>query len=1194
MRFFLVLTSYLFLLTWLASEGNCAPIPQETPLLSQESSPPSGSATVEPNQAVLRSSPVGPFHVFPFPLIFEDRLGNPLMIIRIGSFQELEKELFREERKNSYPPYSLQKIEAVGQVEGQIAQIRFDLTLSTSNDPLVSVPIGLREGVLQPASSAGSELDYVGEGSCALTVDPQNGDYLLLVQNPQQMNSNNEVIFSRLHQVAFTLSFPVENIGPEEQRMKISAPQAVSSRLILSVPISDAVATDTQGITPLRSTKTLPDGGTQFEIRGFPKLLDLSWYRQVQSTPPEKQVAIQVENAQILVHMKRHETEFDATLPIRAIGGPLQRFRVRLPPLTRYRAEPTETSEYQIHEITLPESPDSPILEIEVTGSSKQETPPPVRIRAVRSFSTEEQEKQSTWCELGGFEVLGTERQYGHVEINVMNDLKLDLRNQHGIRLDESDDSIPLLDTSIRLETQVRFVYYTQPFSLEARVTSPPTRISVKPEYLVLLEKGQMTLKGQIQTVVSGSKTKQLQWNFHDWQLEDVSPSTLVDLYDGVPEKGNNGMTTIPLRFFMDGPIELTFTARRSMPLPGINNQATVGFSFPAPIADRIEPAMIAIVPADNLELLNNTNQEVTGMSRWNRSASPKIPLPPRQQLPLIFRSDGDLSKPTMSFRSDAIFHKQEVQAHSRAIVQILEPKDQIKQTIRYNVKFEPLDQVTLLIPRPIHDSDSLKISFGDKSISESGSFSFPDVVAGTNLVRRRIMLPTPLIGSETLLLQYSMPHTEIPPEMTTRMTVPQILPADVEIVEQSVVASAPSGVNISLADGNVSSRLGKSIPSNLSLDSDAISPKESKEQDSPWRKLENNGDGPGLQETVFSTTSWEPSLSLSVRLDHKDILGTTVVERAWIQTWFIDQIRVDQASFRIQSDREKIALYLPVGFDRTHVHLTWDDTPIPLQYEEGALVITQPKEQRSQSHLLVVKYRMPNKPFSSAARSKIDLPYFESDVWVRRTYWQVVLPQNQHLFGDLSGWTPEFHWNWTGLYWKRDSSLSQGELELWIGSPEKQDLNNSPEITCYLFSSFNPQRQSELFIINRERLVLFSSGIILLIGFALIYFPRLRHSSVVFTMAVLLISIFLYKPTPALLVFQASILGVAVSLVSAILARIFYRESDWNYIHPYVSPNIPTPIKGTTLSSAASVPQEVLVENTQHTSSILDGEADT
>jgi len=55
----------------------------------------------------------------------------------------------------------------------------------------------------------------------------------------------------------------------------------------------------------------------------------------------------------------------------------------------------------------------------------------------------------------------------------------------------------------------VSFVYYPQTFSLEAQVEFPQTRISVKPEYQVLLEKGQIFLTGRIQAVVSGSKTNQ-------------------------------------------------------------------------------------------------------------------------------------------------------------------------------------------------------------------------------------------------------------------------------------------------------------------------------------------------------------------------------------------------------------------------------------------------------------------------------------------------------------------------------------------------------------------------------------------------------------------------------------------------------------------------------------------------------------
>ena len=1238
-RFFLILFGNAVLFSLFNSLCYCAPNPQEDarPAISATQQP--ESAISAPNRSVSNSLPRH-FQALPFQILFKDQAGVPQIIIPYADFEELEKIIYREDRKSLEPSYSLQKIEASGQVEGQIARIRFDITLSTSNDSLVSVPIGLREGVcLLPAhdepiteeTEKPHQLEYTGKGSCDLTVDPQNGNYVLLVRNPAQTETEKAERQNWTHDVSFTLFFPVENVGQEEQRLRISCPLAVSSRLILTVPMNEAVATDAQGLTIIRPAKPVVGGGTQFELIGFSKLLDLSWYRQIQSQPKEKQMVVQVEDAKILVRMTPRETVFDATLPVRSVGGPLQRFRIRLPSQTRLIADPldgTPSTEYQIREIT-PQSASenqetentganaeaqqtetnaqSPLLEVEVTGSSKQDTILPIRIRAVRSFSAE---AQSSWSELGGFEVLGAERQSGHVEINVLDDLNLSLRNLHGVREEDNVDATKPLEGTPRNEKSVRFVYFTQPFSLEARVVFPQTRISVKPEYQVVLDKGQIFLTGKIQATVSGSRTNQLQWNFYDWHLDEIGPSSIVDSSGIVREEGEEnrkkGTTTIPLR--ADGPIELKFTATRPM-LPMIDQKTTVDLMLPLPIADRMEPATIVIVPADNLEL-PLAGQEIVGMSRINRN----VPLnPPRQQEPLVFRSDIpiDLTNFAMSFHSDVILHKQEVFASSRTVVRILEQKDQLEQAIQFNVKFEPMDQLTLLIPSKVNDNGSLKLYFDDKVISESGRTSSPDTVAGTDMVRRRIFLPNPLIGNGTLLLRYSMGPTEIKREMTTRIPVPQILPMETEIVEQTVIVSAPGGVNILLADGNSDPMMPRKIPADFSItSSDSDSPdangdtitssitteaekterkQELKEAENRWRKIEKNGaTSTGLQDTFFSAASWETSIQVAVQLDYMDVLGTTVVERAWVQTWLSDRIRVDQASFRIRSDHEKIPVILPTGFDRNHVAVSWDNVQIPFQYEEKAIVIMQPKEQRSQSHLLVVKYQMQIPGETLSNRLKIELPSFNSEVWVRRMYWQVIfLQKNKHIFGDCPGWTPEFYWNWNGLYWMRNSSLDQEELELWIGSLERQELKDSPETSQYLYSSFNPQHQCELYIIDRKQLVLFSSGIVLMLGFALIYFSWLRRVGVIFTLVVLFVSIFFYQPTPAILVLQASILGIVMSLITAVLARITYREPDWKYTPQYnvwntapqddVAPFVPPP--------TSELP-EVIIDSTHHKSS--------
>ncbi len=1185
------------------------------------------------------SAATRPFRSPPFPILFK----NQSMILPFSGFQELEKILFRGERKNLEPAYSLQKLEASGQVEDRIARLRIALTFSTSSDPLVKVPIGLRGGVslLTPSATAQDEtsaspLEYKGKGACDLTVDSQSGDYVLLVRNASQNAPESEEILNQTHHVSFSLSFSVEDVAAGEQRLKLNCPQAVASRLLLTVPMNDAVAVDAGGtmiirtINPSSVEEESPE--TQFEIQGLPKAFDLTWHRQVESSARVKQAVLQVEDAQIHVRMSPRETEFDATLPVRSIGGPLQQFFVRLPSQTRFIAEATEnagSSEYQVREIpansqaALSDSglpvdaaqtaydESAPLLEITVTGGPKQNAFLPIRLHAVRTFPGE---TQSSWCELGGFEVLGAERQSGHLEIIVHDDLKLNLDKRYGIREDDVSEAAKTTESPYGEHTRVRFAYYTQPFTLEARVVFPQTSVSVKPEYQVLLEKGQMTLTGRIQATISGMKTNQLQWNFYDWNLVNIGPGSVIDSSGIVHETGEaekeKGTTTIPLRF-PDAPVEMSFTATRPIP-PMVDSKTTIDFPLPLPIADRMEAATVVIVPADNLEL-PPAKQEVVGMSRVSRNVSPRIPLPVRQQEPLIFRSDipADLANFSLSFRSEVILHKQEVLANSRTVVRILEQKDQIEQTIRLNVKFEPLDQITLLIPRSVDDGGTLKIFFDDKAIPDAGRSSFPEVVLGTDLVRRRLALPNPLIGNGLLQLRYSMEPTEIQREMTMRITVPQILPVQSEIVEQTVVALAPGGVNVLLSAGDEAAIFGRIIPStnptplsngsaggkrnenggteiprNDTAETTSGAAKSAEAVDTPsvWKKVESPaGTENGLQETTFHTMSWESSIPLSVQLDYMDILGTTVVERAWIQTWLMDRVRVDRASFRIRSDHEKIPLHLPPGFDRNRVSVSWDNGTIPFQYEDGAIILIQPQEQRSKSHLLVVKYQTPNE--SGSKRLKIDLPYFNDDVWVRRMYWQVILRQNRHLLGDCPGWTPEFYWNWNGLYWNRDSSLQQEELELWIGSAEPQELQDASDTNRYLFSSFNPRRQCEIYVLNRGEIVLYSSGAVLLIGLALIYFSWLRQIGVLFTLGVLLISLMLYQPTPALLVLQASILGILLALMSAILARILYREPEWKFATPAFSPSVATQVDGLHRPSLTES-HEVILDSTHHKSS--------
>ena len=82
------------------------------------------------------------------------------------------------------------------------------------------------------------------------------------------------------------------------------------------------------------------------------------------------------------------------------------------------------------------------------------------------------------------------------------------------------------------------------------------------------------------------------------------------------------------------------------------------------------------------------------------------------------------------------------------------------------------------------------------------------------------------------------------------------------------------------------------------------------------------------------------------------------------------------------------------------------------------------------------------------------------------------------------------------------------------------------------------------LYTLGRARLVLLASLPLLVFGLGLIYVPWLRHPATLFVMAILVAAAGLVAPQVALLLAQASLLGLVLLGVAALMARLVPRAA--------------------------------------------------
>ena len=195
----------------------------------------------------------------------------------------------------------------------------------------------------------------------------------------------------------------------------------------------------------------------------------------------------------------------------------------------------------------------------------------------------------------------------------------------------------------------------------------------------------------------------------------------------------------------------------------------------------------------------------------------------------------------------------------------------------------------------------------------------------------------------------------------------------------------------------------------------------------------------------------------------------------------------------------------------------------------------------------------------------------------VIQIFWQVITPAREHLLLAPSNMTSEDRWGWQGFYWRRHSVHEQRNLEQWIGGSFRHGPSESTN--QYLFSSFGSIDRFEIRTVSRQLLLAACSGVVLVVGFALIYVPLLRNPATLLGGTVALLFVGVLFPAPALIAIQAGALGLTLVVLARLLIGVIGRRRTRG-----------TVIRGTAISTADSRSTELVFatrDGNSHVSSI-------
>jgi hypothetical protein len=990
-------------------------------------------------------------------------------------YYRLKEQLERPEAK---PHYNLQQATVQGAANGERAELAVELKVLTTDADWVRVPLRLgRCALREPAV-------YKGSGEEFLQYDANGDGYVCWLRGAAGAE----------HDLTLKLVTPLTATAGET-RLDLSLPRAAASRVVLHVPKANVAAEATVAGATVAVEATAPkSGGSDLEVLGAGGEFSLVW-RDADQPAAKISSALEVTGL-MFVKIDGRSINTDAMLSVRSFGAEFDHFQVRLPPgaqLVGGRQPGCTVTAL---------GADAGLAEVKL--DRKTVGPIDVRLLTERAYDVT---KANETLQLAGFAVAEAipHRQWGHIAVAVSGDWQLVWGDR--TRVQQVDE----LPESLRRKGLVAgFEYFGQPSALNVRVTQRKTRVGVEPQYVYRLSRDRLDLDARLHYSIRGARLYKLEIDLGDWEIDHVRPDNLVDLNSLAVADG--GVVSLPLLQPASGDLDLSLHAHRRTPPAG----KIVEWTLPEPRVDVLGPADVTIAPADDVEL-DPISDKLTGLSR--AASGPSVEGAASQNPPLYFRAEQPHARFVANFavhpQTIAVDVESQITAHLREIA--------VDQSLTYDIRYEPLERLTLDVPRELFDSRKMKFVVAGETVEPSAS---PEQSSAD---RRSVelALKRPWIGPLKLEVHFSLPQEKLTAAASRTVDLPLAMPADGQISSNIAILTVDPGIRLEQREGL-------------------------------WSVVESAAETSASHSTTrLAADGAATEIRAALSLNDGPAATVTFVDRAWIQSWLAQSVRQDRAVYSLTTSEDQLRLALPTGVTAADVEVLLDGKPAqPEDAPVGVLVLSLPAESGRREHLLELRYQIDGRS-SHNGWLTFDAPRFENQAQIRRTYWQLVLPADEHLVLAPSGLTAEYEWTWRefGLGFDRVPLKEQRQLEQWVGlgrfgraadataGAAAPSLDLPANTSRYLFSTVGPESHFAVFIARRWLILFAASLISLSAGLAVVYLPVLRQPRTLVAAASALLAAAVIWPEPVVLLAQAAAFGVGLVMLALVLRRFVGRR---------------------------------------------------
>lgn len=1034
-----------------------------------------------------------------------------------------------------------------------------------------------------------------------------------------------------IYRLALELCFPIETAGQtevapraskmtsdeQERRFVATFPPSLHSQLTLEIPMADAEVAFVSGAMADAPT-TMSENASELKLRGLGRggeRVEIGWRKNIrlgEDSDGEERVVYQVEDALIVAELDARGTTYDATLPIRAYGGETDLFRVELPPNAALTPESVAAigangASYEIASARVVdeneaqtdsdsgEASGSRGREVEIRLAQKTSIATlSLKARALATDAASRLDARRAPRHISGFNVRDAQKQYGRVRVVKSRDSDFNVTPVYGVSV--------ALDDAFEDGSEV-YSFFSQPFLMTAEGYARETIVDARPEYFMTVECDELRLRARFLYSVYGAKIRELRLRLNGWRLSKVSDANNALNQEGIIPANDAGETVIPLSAPSDGEILLELEFVRDVDSKPIVDDAALraedksscSVSFPAPVSAREESATVVILPANDAAL-EPRDDLIFGMTRKTARTFPlnfEIPADARQT-PLYYQTrltGADGRDPL--FVADIRRLKQEIWVEVKTEAALSETGQfRVNETLEYRIEHEPVDALEFqtlsrlldstrdravkcfVDGRPqslVYDPPTAETKSADAASEKSGSTSIPPK---SMYAYCRVLLDAPRIGTCVVSLQYELEPLEFRDGLTNQARVelfqPKIDESALNSVSNELTLSAPVGLGLSFSKPSRSARRNEA--------SDEFDSGFQSFWNAEARKFSDDGKYESIRCTSLVA---EFSARFSVSYDSREN-GATIVDRAWAQSWFAENARVDRVAWRMRDDgRDFVEVRLPERCSPDLVSVAIDGESLPvggdakrgLLFREHSVRIPLERQNRSGEFVVELSYVVPNAS-DSRGRLVVEFPNFAVDsMWIRRIYWQTIFSRKRLVVVDPRDWTPEFvvrrGAGLGALLFRRVPTMTQDDLCDWIGLSRREPIPQ--EANVYLYSRFcetpaRPELTGNDSSVHEERtipdarlatasnafIVFLGSGFVLAVGLALVYLQTMTARQALLARWILLglcaaaLIFASLRPLVALLFLQTTAIGVLLTLGVAALNAVLGRgESE-------------------------------------------------